>query len=82
MAAIRGMWCDQGALKAGGGRAHGGRVRGRYGRSISKGHGACGWSIHGSSACGRRNFDSDGGDRAEDRVLIGAANIFIGEDVS
>ena len=82
MVAMRMRRSDLDGIKAGGGRARGGRVVGRFRWIDGEGHRAHGWSIHGSSACGRRNFDSDGGDCAEDRVLICAANIFIGEDVS
>ena len=67
MVPIRMMGSDRDGIKAGGGRARGGRVSGRCERIDCEGHRAHGWSIHCSSACGRRNFDSDGGDCAEDR---------------
>ena len=67
MVVMRMMGSDRDGIKAGGGRVRGGRVVGRFGRIDGEGHRAHGWSIHCISECGRRNFDSDGGDCAEDR---------------
>jgi len=47
MVPIRMMGSDRDGIKAGGGRARGGRVSGRCGRSSNReGHQARGWNIH------------------------------------
>ena len=77
MVAMRMMGSDRDGIKAGGGRARGDRVVGRFRWIDGKGYRAHGWSIHCSCACGRRGWGGLCGGPMGLLVLNGAANIFI-----